>query len=189
MLSVSFPELEDTLAEAGSPTEAAEAHGTLCGALCAQAPMHFQTWVGELLEDGQSQSEQTLQVLLSVFQETSQHLQGDELKFAPLLPDDDEPLTGRTSALAHWCEGFLYGLGAGGLASLDALPGEVGEIVRDFSEISRASAGATEGDDDTTETDEQAYAELVEYLRVGVQLVYDELAPLRDAPPPSSQVH
>ena len=185
MLSVSFPELEDTLAEAGSPTEAAEAHGTLCGALCAQAPLRFEAWLEELLEDGEGQSEQTRDVLLTVFRQTSEHLSGNGMQFAPLLPDDDEPLVGRTSALAHWCEGFLYGLGAGGLTSLDALPGEVGEVVRDFSEISRAGGG----DGEATETDEQAYAELVEYIRVGVQLVYDELAPLRSAPPPSSQVH
>jgi uncharacterized protein len=196
MLSVSFPELEDTLAAAGSPTEAAEAHGSLCGALCAQAPLRFETWLEELLPDtdgGESvdggedaDSGNHLTVLRSVFSQTRDDLGGDSMQFAPLLPDDDEPLSGRTSALAHWCEGFLYGLGASGLTSLEALPGEVGEIVRDMSEISRANIDS----DEATETDEQAYAELVEYIRVGVQLIYDELEPLRSTPlPPSSQVH
>ncbi len=196
MLSVSFPELEDTLAAAGSPTEAAEAHGSLCGALCAQAPLRFETWVEELLPDTDggvpvdggedTDAGRHLTVLRSVFSQTSEELGGDSMQFAPLLPDDDEPLHGRTSALAHWCEGFLYGLGASGLTSLEALPGEVGEIVRDMTEISRASTES----DEVTETDEQAYAELVEYIRVGVQLIYDELEPLRSTPlPPSSQVH
>jgi uncharacterized protein len=185
MLSVSFPELEDTLAEAGSPTEAAEAHGSLCGALCAVSRLQFESWLQELLEEREAQNERTREVLHSVFSKTSQELGGDGMQFAPLLPDDDEPLAGRTSALAHWCEGFLYGLGAGGLTSVDALPGEVGEIVRDMSEISRATADA----DDATETDEQAYAELVEYIRVGVQLIYDELETLRDMPMSSPQVH
>jgi len=186
MLSVSFPELEDTLAEAGSATEAAEAHGSLCGALCSHSRLRFESWLEELLEDQEAQSERTRDVLRAVFSKTSEELGGDGMQFAPLLPDDDEPLAGRTSALAHWCEGFLYGLGAGGLSSLDSLPGEVGEIVRDMSEISRATTEV----DEATETDEQAYAELVEYIRVGVQLIYDELEPLRSMPmPPSPQVH
>jgi len=188
MLSVSFPELEDTLAEAGSPTEAAEAHGSLCGALCAQPQLRFESWLEELLEDRDARNEHTRDVLQSVFSHTSEHLGGDGMQFAPLLPDDDEPLAGRTFALAHWCEGFLYGLGASGLTSIEALPGEVGEIVRDMSEISRATAEAAEAAE-PTETDEQAYAELVEYIRVGVQLIYEELEPLRAAPPSSSQVH
>jgi uncharacterized protein YgfB (UPF0149 family) len=39
-------------------------------------------------------------------------------------------------------------------------------------------------DGQTTETNESAYAELVEFVRVGVQLVFEELGPLRDQPPP-----
>jgi uncharacterized protein YgfB (UPF0149 family) len=35
----------------------------------------------------------------------------------------------------------------------------------------------------TEEAEEAAYAELVEFLRVGVQLVYDELAALRAGQP------
>lgn len=185
MLSVSFLELEDTLAEAGSPTEAAEAHGSLCGALCAHSPLDFDAWLDELLEDRDPRTERNRDVLQSVFSGTRHDLDGDAMEFAPLLPDDDVPLAGRTSALAHWCEGFLYGLGASGLTSIETLPGEVGEIVRDMTEISRA----TPGSDEPTDTDEQAYAQLVEYVRVGVQLIYDELAPLRAAPLPSPQVH
>jgi len=46
--------------------------------------------------------------------------------------------------------------------------------------------------DDDEETNESAYVELVEYVRVGVQLAYEELAPLRtplgsvDAAPPDA---
>ena len=47
--------------------------------------------------------------------------------------------------------------------------------VRDMLEITRAAAG--EGDD--AESDEAAYAELVEYLRVAAQLTYEELAEIR----------
>jgi uncharacterized protein YgfB (UPF0149 family) len=58
------------------------------------------------------------------------------------------------------------------------LPGEVGEVVRDLTEISRVEVDGG----DTEESNENAYAELVEFVRVGVQLLFDELGALRDAP-------
>ena len=97
------------------------------------------------------------------------------MEFEPLLPDDEQPLNGRANALALWCTGFLYGLGTGQISDLEALNGDVGEIVRDFTEISRAT-----GDDaDADESNEQAYAELVEFIRVAAQVVFEELLPLR----------
>ena len=79
--------------------------------------------------------------------------------------------------------GFLYGLGTGHISDLEALNGDVGEIVRDFTEISRAS-----GDDaDADESNEQAYAELVEFIRVAAQVVFEELLPLRSQVYPAQQ--
>ena len=63
------------------------------------------------------------------------------------------------------------------------LNGDVGEIVRDFTEISRAT-----GDDaDADESNEQAYAELVEFIRVAAQVVFEELLPLRRQVYPAQQ--
>jgi len=98
------------------------------------------------------------------------------MEFQPLLPDDEQPLNGRANALALWCTGFLYGLGTGQISDLEALNGDVGEIVRDFTEISHASGDAAEQDD----SNEQAYAELVEFIRVAAQVVFEELLPLRE---------
>ena len=75
--------------------------------------------------------------------------------------------------------GFLYGLGSSSLNDAAGLPGDVGEIVRDLSEITQVGVDAEEG----VESNEGAYAELVEFVRVGVQLVFDELEPLREPPP------
>ena len=105
------------------------------------------------------------------------------MEFEPLLPDDEQPLNGRANALALWCTGFLYGLGAGSISDLAALGGDVGEIVRDFTEISRATGDDAEGD----ESNEQAYAELVEFIRVAAQVVFEELLPLRRQVYPAQQ--
>jgi uncharacterized protein len=105
------------------------------------------------------------------------------MEFEPMLPDDEQPLNGRANALALWCTGFLYGLGAGQISDLEGLVGDVGEIVRDFTEISRATGDEADAD----ESNEQAYAELVEFIRVAAQVVFEELLPLRSQAFPSAQ--
>ncbi|MBV8975363.1 MAG: UPF0149 family protein, partial [Sinobacteraceae bacterium] len=81
----------------------------------------------------------------------------------------------------QWCQGFLYGLGAGAITDATVLPGDVGEIVRDLTEISRAGVDASQ----EAESNEAAYTELVEFVRVGVQLLFEELAALRYPPAPA----
>ncbi len=80
--------------------------------------------------------------------------------------------------MARWCEGFLHGLVSAqhGTALRDRLAAEpLADIIRDMLQITRA-----EVDYDTDiETNEAAYAELVEYLRVAAQLTYEELSDLR----------
>ena len=69
---------------------------------------------------------------------------------------------------------------------LKGLPGELGEIVRDLTEITRAGVDSTDGE----EANESALAELTEFVRVGVQLVFDELEPLRERHiPPGHVLH
>jgi uncharacterized protein YgfB (UPF0149 family) len=184
MLSdIRFKDFEDVLATAGSLADAAEAHGSLCGALCSMAPYRMQDWVNEILPDGGSLPEESAAMIERVFTATAATFGEQGMEFEPLLPDDDQPLNGRANALALWCSGFLYGLGTGQISDLGALNGDVGEIVRDFTEISRAT-----GDDaDADESNEQAYAELVEFIRVAAQVVFEELLPLRTQAYPAEQ--
>jgi hypothetical protein len=89
----------------------------------------------------------------------------------------------RTEALAHWCEGFLHGLVSSERSAelekrLAAEP--IADIIRDMLEMTRAVADGA----DAREEEEQAYAEIVEYLRIAAQLVYEELA---DTPPAVSR--
>jgi uncharacterized protein YgfB (UPF0149 family) len=183
MSDIRFKDFEDVLAGAGSLADAAEAHGSLCGALCSMSPYKMQDWVNEILPDGAALSEESSAMLERVFSATASSFGEQGMEFEPLLPDDEQPLNGRANALALWCTGFLYGLGTGSISDLEALNGDVGEIVRDFTEISRAT-----GDDaDADESNEQAYAELVEFIRVAAQVVFEELLPLRRQVYPAQQ--
>lgn len=177
MPATDYSEIQRALAEAHSLADAAEAHGTLAGSLCAASGYRFEDWLAEILPEGQAGPHST-DALRELFERTAGALGGLEMDFAPLLPRDEEPLDARATALGQWCQGFLYGLGSSSLNDIKGLPGDVGEVVRDLSEITQVGVDAEEG----LESNEGAYAELVEFVRVGVQLVFDELEPLRDAP-------
>ena len=174
MHTASYTEIQRVLADERSMTDAAEAHGTLAGALCTAPTYRFEDWLQEILPDGRAQPLST-GALRSLYFVTAETLNGTELEFHPLLPEDASPLDERTTALAQWCVGFLYGLGSGSVPDLGALPGEVGEVIRDFDEITRVGVDGGEGE----EQNESAYAELVEFVRVGVQIVFEELETLR----------
>jgi uncharacterized protein YgfB (UPF0149 family) len=174
MQAAHYEQIQQVLTQAHSLTDAAEAHGTLSGCLCATVAYRFEDWMLEILPEGTADPG-TTQVLFELFQSTSLDLGDAQMDFAPLLPDDDEPIETRAAALGAWCQGFLYGLGTSSLSDATQLPGDVGEVVRDLTEITHVAADSAEN----LESNEGAYAELVEFVRAGVQLLFDELEPLR----------
>ena len=176
-----YAAIEQLLHTQRSLTEAAEAHGTLAGCLCALADFSFQDWLQETLPEGRADAA-AADTLYGLYTATAAALEQTDMEFEPLLPSDAQPLEARTAALALWCQGFLYGLGSGSVSDASGLPGDVGEIVRDLTEITRAGVDDEQGE----ESNEGAYAELVEFVRVGVQLLYEELAPVRHAPLPDA---
>ena len=175
MSNAAHVDLDRCLVTAGSAVDASEAHGCLCGALCAQQGFPAIEWAAEVLPDDAEEAAAAplLEVLSELRELTLAALTGDDLDFQPLLPADTDPLDERVRALASWCGGFLYGLGRSGTPG--ELPGDLGEIVNDFSEISRATLAAGEDGEEA----ERDYAELVEFVRASVQLTYEELAPHR----------
>jgi len=114
-------------------------------------------------------------------------LVGNDADFEPLLPDDEAPLIERADALSLWCQGFLYGLGSGSMSDPGEVSIEAREIIQDFTEITHV--GVEAGDDN--EASETAFAEVVEFVRVGVQLLFVELAPARgeEAAPGAASIH
>jgi uncharacterized protein YgfB (UPF0149 family) len=160
--------LARALESAGSPIGAAEFHGGLCGVLCAGGPEAVSAWLG--------QSTAELREICAELESASwTALAEGEMAFTPLLPNDDTALPERVRALASWCAGFVSGLGSGG-ASFEGALGEgdgVTEVVGDLVEIGKASLDIEAADDE--EGAEAAYAEVAEFVRVGVQIVFEEL--------------
>lgn len=156
-----YSQLEHILGELGVEQDASEYHGGVCGAVCAGV----QPAPADANPDARERA--LLDKLRTACREA---LADSGSGFTPLLPEESAPLPDRVEALAHWCSGFLAGVGQAGERLRDAAP-EVREIVRDLSEISRADLTP----EVEREEDEQAYAELVEYVRVGAQIVFLEL--------------
>jgi uncharacterized protein len=173
--SPAFVALSEDLADAGVVLPLAELHGGICGVMCISGLVAAQRWVNDCLEEWQlSESAEVGATLRSLELQAWQMLTAANLAFEPLLPDEDEPLDEQVRALASWCHGFLTGLGFGGLklmGSADAT-GLLAEITKDFAEISRAALGSAEAED----LDEAGFAlaELKEYVRVSVQLVFEQ---------------
>lgn len=180
MLQVTFPEITRVLETLSATVPAAESHGCLCGALCTLQQYPLDRWLDEIIPDLEDATEGDRRALDLLFADTMSALRGDQMEFEPLLPDDEAPLELRATALSQWCQGFLYGFGSGGGVQMDELPPNVEEILRDLTHIGRATVDVGENG----EEEEEAYAEVVEYVRAGVQLIHDELAEVRavDAP-------
>jgi len=185
-------DLGRVLRAAGATVEAAEAHGMFCGRACLEGAGAIRLWGEDLLdgtEAGNVLVAECRSALDALAADSLLKLEAGEMTFALLLPDDNDSIHIRTAALADWCHGFMHGLvvaggGDQGPAN-DVLQDEIaGEILEDFSEITKAGAASDEG-----EESERAFVELVEYVRVSVQLIYDETAALRDRVAAASRSH
>ena len=92
-----------------------------------------------------------------------------------LMPDDEDiDLSTRVTALAAWCDGFLFGLANAGLQAQADLPQDTSEILLDLTRISQLH-GADTGEED----EEVSFNELLEYVRMSALLVAEELQPIK----------
>ena len=170
-----FPAYDDAarlLHEAGVTISPAEVHGIISGVL--SAPQGARVAWQELVLGRDAQPPSALaQLLASLHRVTHAHLNGMECDFSPLLPGDEYSLAAQIEGLSDWCRGYLLGLHAGGVQEGQTLPGDAGEILRDIASISETELDAS----GAGEEEARALVEIVEYLRVGVQLVFEELQP------------
>ncbi|MBI3900466.1 MAG: UPF0149 family protein [Gammaproteobacteria bacterium] len=162
-----YDTLTDVLATAEVAMSAAEAHGIIAGACCApQTPPLNHLFFGTS-SDAPTREVEYLLTLLVVLQEDTQRRLGEtDFEFEPLLPE--EAGTAQVEAIGDWARGFVLGLTAAGVREPTELPDEAGEFMRDAVAI-----GEVQADEAPSEAQAREIAELIEYLRVGVQVVYE----------------
>jgi uncharacterized protein len=162
----------------------AELHGIVCGlGVCLGDELPLQELVELVGVDSLTDETSVTDFVAAALGE----LDAPDLRFAPLLPDDDADLSARVEALGQWCGAFLTGLAAGlarrGIGTLDDGPPELREIVEDFSAIARIEVDAM-GDPNRLD-DEEAEGDLLElqeFVKVGVLLIMSVLRSEGDDP-------
>lgn len=173
--------LNDALKRCGANWTAAQTHGLVSSRLAVSGTRGASESLGQVLEGSDTADalrKECADMLATLWQSTHRAFSERLSAFEPLLPDDNDAVGIRTEALAHWCEGYLHGLVSGehGAALKERLAAEpLADIIKDMLQITRATADDLEDDDSSDE----AYVEIVEYLRVAAQLFYEELAELR----------
>jgi uncharacterized protein YgfB (UPF0149 family) len=176
MSSAPLPDFEQTLASSKGVLEApelAECHGIACGLLCRLPVAGMDDYLDllaalELVVNPAAALRLALQELLNASRE---QLADEELGLELWLPADDELLEDRTLSLAQWCSGFMAALGAGGNGSLQPLSEDAEEALRDLQQIAKADVS----DASESEEDEAAFVEIVEYLRIVVLMIREDL--------------
>jgi uncharacterized protein YgfB (UPF0149 family) len=178
--------------------ELAECHGVLCGLICRNGSVAHQDYLAQLatLQLVENPGQPLKELFADAHVSTMQQLADMDLGFNLWLPDDDQPLEERTDALAQWCTGFLAGIGLGG--ELPDLSEEAGEALEDMRQIARASypkiaitdaeraevmdfvnddleTDDGEDEDQGEDSDENAFVEIVEYVRVVTLMMCEEM--------------
>jgi hypothetical protein len=170
--SPSHTDLARTLAAEDTGLSAAEVHGALTAVLCAATAERAMPALLRFIPQGASGA--LGEMLLALLRRTGEQLHDPQFGFALLLPGEEAPLDQQVAALADWCRGFLIGV-----ADPARLAGDAGEVVRDLARIAAVEPDTPQAGSEEQERD---LAELVEYVRVGVQLVFEQLQarPRRD---------
>lgn len=170
-----FNDLQAALERINAQMGAAESHGLLCGLACVQGSVDEKRWLAQVMADstpGDVLGAEAETLLSGLYSETARQFGDESLSFELLLPAEGDPLSLRAEALGQWCQGFLFGYALAG-GSAETAADETAEILRDLSEIAKVQFEVM----DNNEEDEGAYAEVVEYVRMGVLLIYESALP------------
>ena len=170
-----YAALDKALADVGAVMDVSETHGILCGLVCfLDDPEHIVPTLSQhVLGEGATTdqlAEQSFLQLTALTEKTVADLNNPDCPFQPLLPDVNLPLAQRVQAVGGWSEGFLYGVGLA-LANQQQMAAEVEEFLNDLTQIARIAPVENE---QATDGDEKDYAELVEYIRIGILNLYEQ---------------
>jgi len=183
---LSYSELEKALNKTALKLHPSQVHGLVCGFLCGH-PKDTKAW--EELVAGKEESEATHVVLQSLYDLSAKQLKEFLFEFQLMLPKDSKDLPERAEALSLWCQGMLTGLKMAEVPLAERKPSELTEAINDLIEVAKMNYE----DVVASEEDEVAYTDLVEYIRMLVTYIYQELhegeTPDSLGKPPTSHLH
>ncbi len=171
-----LPDFEHTLAQSPEnlgPSELAECHGVVCGLLCRDTGVSLDAFIELLgiLDLVKAPAAGFRTILDELLICTAMQLVDEDMSLSLWLPADNETLEDRTMALSQWCNGFIAALGSGGHDPMESMSDDAREAMQDLQQISAADVTDT----DESEEDENAFTEIVEYLRVVILMIREDM--------------
>lgn len=163
-------EVEDALRSGGVGMGASEFHGAVCGWLAGGKSVSGRDWMANVTADPAAEAPEAGSVLDRLRAASTAQLEDREFGFDLLLAEPGASLGERSESLFDWCRGFLggFGLAAGARPPLSE---EGQEALADLARLATASP-QEEGDED----DEEALAEIEEFVRVAALLLHGDCA-------------
>lgn len=175
-----FAGLSETLSQTALKMHASEVHGLITGLLCGPNAVQPTAW--EPLVTGEGDHHEAHHVLQGLLEATKTQFVDFLFEFNLILPEDTAPLMERAEALTVWCQGYLTGLKLAGVPLTRREPSELTEGIDDLTEIAKMNYEQVQ----ESEEDENAFAELIEYVRMVVIFIYQSLVG-ENAPEKGSQ--
>lgn len=172
-----FSSIQHCLDKLGATADTAEVHGSLCGLLIDNRSS--SEWLSTALNKTPAGNDllatEHIKQLTDLYNISKQQLNDSVLSLELLLPTDDVDLALRLEALTHWCQGFLFGLGS--ISKLDEknMHADVKEFMNDLLGITQMDV-----DESSSNETEQDFAEIVEYVRMGVIYMNEILNPVHN---------
>ena len=188
-------QIKRDLVKLGSEASPSEAHGTLCGLVCGKGDAEAQEWLSlaiygetgtaDAIAQGDYLAQEASDSLTEFFSESITALSDNNLGFYPLLPEDESEDI-RLEAIAQWAQGYLMGLSLAGIKNFSGYSEDVEEFIEAMASISNADDYELADD----ESDEESIIELIEFIRIGVLLMNEEMNPIRvPIDIPDSSIH
>lgn len=177
-----FYALEDALLRLDADFSAAEMQGIASGVLAVNNRYETRRWIEQVLQGDPRDFhfQETENMLMDLYEHTLAQLNANNMEFQLLMPPEQDPLPEQLAALQKWCQGFAFGLAISGLSSMNDLPAESLEWAQDVIRIGAATDVAVSDEDD--DEAEQAFAELVSFVSVGILMMNEEMQPIQGKP-------
>lgn len=164
-----YNELTSALNQTALKLHPSQVHGLINGILCGSLDAKV-AWE-DLITGGEKKTGKVHDILLKLYQASAKQLAEFLFEVTLVLPGDDESLPNRAEALTLWCQGFLTGLKIVHVKITDREASDVTEAIDDLIEIAKMSYENVVA----SEEDETAYNELLEFVRMAVILIYQDL--------------
>lgn len=170
--STNYENMTQLLHQHNVIVDASEVQGILCGMLAGGMNLDDQEWIptlSDMINQSETLPEPVEQSIVQMFNQVCQQFVEADFALQICIPNDSESINKRGSAFVNWVQGFLLGFGLH-QNDLTTCSQEAKEALEDLSQIAKLDEAMEDN-----EESEQAFFEVVEYVRISAMLCFNEM--------------